>query len=723
MVLEVQKWLNETYSGRNGYTRITEDGRTGNTTVGALIIGLQIELGVANPVPSFGPTTERLFPGLDRQSDDEEPHNIYKILQGGFWCKGYNPGGLTGNFFATTERAVREFQEDVGIDLDGWVDAKLMKAILNTDGFRLRSPNPPYIRTMQQLLNREYSNYFDYIPTNGVYERNSNRALIYALQHEIGIGHIANGNYGPSTITNTPTLMPGNTRQRQNRILQFALAANGYYQTNLYDGIYGDAVESGVSLFQEFMTLPVTGIANMPTIKQLLTSNGFVERAASAADASTILDRHKAHTLVINGYEVIGRYLTGTVGGTRSKAMTPEELVIIEEYGLKVFPIYQDGGWYPEYFAVNGRGRQDAIKAINAADRLGFPNGTTIYFAVDYDAYDYQVTNNILPYLAEVRTVINNFTDENKNPRYELGVYGSRNTCIRAMSDSSVNAKHSFVGNMSTGFSGNLGFPMPPNWSFNQFHEMTIGTGSGAIGIDKNDYSGKDEAVSRVNPPASGEKSPEYQARFKELVRLGEKIPGFLSDPNIFNTSFAFDRSYTVLDVSFLAGSIKVDVNTSTSFTPETGDGLISLEVNNGMINMSTRDMLGDLYGQLSVERIDFVENTIDDLKATVGNGWITFTSNFTATTHTMAITAFRDNIDVDGGGTVELAVSVVYTIETNLLPPDYELIRNASVIGIAFGGAFAVAKLILRGFPVIGPITTIVSFLLGLIDEFTEDE
>ena len=50
----------------------------------------------------------------------------------------------------------------------------------------------------------------------------------------------------------------------------------------------------------------------------------------------------------------------------------------------------------------------------------------------------------------------------------------------------------SFVADMSTGYSGNLGYRMPTNWAFDQIKEYTIGSGSGAIAIDKNIASGRD---------------------------------------------------------------------------------------------------------------------------------------------------------------------------------------------------------------------------------------
>jgi hypothetical protein len=43
-------------------------------------------------------------------------------------------------------------------------------------------------------------------------------------------------------------------------------------------------------------------------------------------------------------YDIVGRYLTGTVGGSKPKSLSLEEIQILTENGLRIFPIYQDGG-------------------------------------------------------------------------------------------------------------------------------------------------------------------------------------------------------------------------------------------------------------------------------------------------------------------------------------------------------------------------------------------
>ena len=219
-VLRAQQWLNNTYSGKPGYTPITEDGATGQGTVKALTIALQIELGLTSPTGSFGPQTSSLCPTL-RKNTGASPSNIVRILQHGLFCKGYNPGGATGIFGDNTEAAVSKVQSDAGLNADGIVTPLIFKTILNTDPLVLTTGGSLRIRSIQQQLNRDYNAYFGIIPTNGKYERNTNKALIYALQAEEGLAvGTANGNFGPATQSSCPTLALNDTRTNFVKILQ-----------------------------------------------------------------------------------------------------------------------------------------------------------------------------------------------------------------------------------------------------------------------------------------------------------------------------------------------------------------------------------------------------------------------------------------------------------------------------------------------------------------------
>ena len=63
-------------------------------------------------------------------------------------------------------------------------------------------------------------------------------------------------------------------------------------------------------------------------------------------------------------------------------------------------------------------------------------------------------------------------------------------------------AVSSFVSGMSTGFSGNLGFPLPQNWAFDQIKTLTVAPGTaGEIEIDNNIMSGRDPGISSLTKP------------------------------------------------------------------------------------------------------------------------------------------------------------------------------------------------------------------------------
>lgn len=654
MLRETQIWLNKTYSGVTGFNKVPEDGQTRNKTYYGLIRALQIELGITKLADSFGTTTEGAFKVLTKQSENAEPRNLNYILQGGFWTKGYSPGGFNGMFLDDTESAVKRFQRDIGIEQTGVVTAQVMKALLNTDGYTLSSQGSSNMRTVQQFLNATYGGkYFTYIPTNGVYERNTNKALIYGLQAEMGMStSVANGNFGPGTTNGCPVLYEGDSGNNV-KLLQGALLGNGYDTIGILglDGRFDSGLKSKVIAFQKDLVLPQTGIADMPTIKQLLSSAGHTGRSATVCDTATILNSSNIQTIINNGYKMVGRYLTGTVGGTRSKALTQSELNLMFNKGLKVFPIYQDGGYYSDYF-VSGQGTIDARKALVAARALGFKSGTTIYFAVDFDAYDFEVKDKIIPYFREIRSYLQELTQYAGVPNYKIGIYGPRNSCIQ-VSDAGY-ADYSFVSNMSTGFSGNLGFPMPSNWSFSQFFEQMIYSGSNSsIAIDKVDTSGKDAGVSSVSPP----QDPSRDALMQAWVEVGSKIPFASTKPYLFSAEFQFDQSFNM----FRSPSMDFDITVSRVFTTPGGNNVIN--VTNGKLSASAQTVLDGLTSKLSLNDIDMVNNTIESFAVGIDNGSISMEFDIGPTGGTLKYTGYKH--DIKGANDTKLTLSV--TLEFTL--------------------------------------------------------
>lgn len=122
--------------------------------------------------------------------------------------------------------------------------------------------------------------------------------------------------------------------------------------------------------------------------------------------------------------------------------------------------------------------------------------------------------------------------NETIDSRYSVGIYASRNVCTR-ISNVGLSVS-SFVSDMSTGFSGNLGFPIPANWNYDQFHEIS-GYG-GKWDLDKVAYSGKIPACSSVESP---EKYQQGETNFINWVTATEQecLKGF---EGIFNPLKAY---------------------------------------------------------------------------------------------------------------------------------------------------------------------------------------
>lgn len=562
MVYLTQVWLNQEYGDVPGFGEVEVNGKTGWDTVYGLLRALQHELGITDLANNFGSTTERLYSQNPLHRQDGVTNRKFAILQGALWCKGYSPGyHLRENadgtvefdevFDAGVEAAVIELKQDAGLtNPDGVVTTNVMKALMSMDSFKLLTSygGDTKVRTMQQKLNRKYEEYTGLNPCDGVYGRNTNKALIYALQAEEGLPtSVANGNFGVTTKLCCPEIPYARNSKAARRypgtssgsyytssqisalteLLQFALYVNGFGD-GVTDGVFDSTTKSAIRAFQKEYAINQSGVADKSTWLSLFISCGDTSRTAKAADCATILTVPTAKSLYDNGYRYIGRYLTGTYNGGISKALTVEEANIIFDAGLNFFPIYQTSARSQEYFTEE-QGEEDAYAAIEAASKLGIPKNTIIYFAVDFDAMDYQITSNVIPYFKNVHRVM---TDS----IYQTGIYGTRNACTR-VSEMGY-ACSSFVGDMSTGFSGNLGYSMPKNWAFDQFVTTTIGSGSGRLEIDKDGFSGRDHGVSQLNVSSAEIQIPDIYWGSKQtdtlygptINILGETVPLFKLD-------------------------------------------------------------------------------------------------------------------------------------------------------------------------------------------------
>ncbi|MQS36004.1 glycoside hydrolase domain-containing protein [Streptomyces katsurahamanus] len=505
-VLRAQKWVNLTYGNVPGYVRCPETGNTGWSTMNSLIMGLQHELGISPLVASFGATTYAKFAALgDIGFGWEQNRNIVSILEFGLWCKGYwavEPGS-EGWFTGVTRAAVEKIRGDMGIGGAGVINAKIARAILNMDAYVVVMGGSEKIRSIQQWLNGRYwsRSEFNIGPCDGIYSRDVQKSLMYAIQYELNL--TPTGNFGPATQAGLKanTVGPGSSgifMQLFSSACVFnePIPRSDPSRTNVTES-WNSAIQTWVTKFQAFSKLTESGRGDYQTWAQLLVSMGDPDRDATGSDTRFEITASRAKWLFDNKYRVVGRYIYDPPGSTLDKEIKPGELQTIFDAGLRVFPIYQDNARQLSDFSYT-QGYQHALNAHQLASGYGFNRGTTIYFAVDYDATQEEIDgdpNGIVKYFHGVQAGL-----ASKDKKYNHGVYGSRNVCINVTAKTSARA--SFVSGMSWGFSGNLGFPLPENWAFNQIKEFKVTNGADTFDLDRNVISNIDTSVSSVNDPA-----------------------------------------------------------------------------------------------------------------------------------------------------------------------------------------------------------------------------
>lgn len=537
-----QKWYNETYSNQSWYTRIAEDGVTGQGTCRALCKALQHEIGLTSGIDGIlGNASLKVCPTIDSSTSNM---NLIKIIQSGFYCKGYECGDISGVYDGQTIAAAQRFRRDVGFpNTDGAMPPLFIKALLNTDAYVLISSGKSYVREAQQYLNSHYfinMGTWGLIPCNGVTDRYMMKGIIAALQYEEAGKSMTgvDGLYGNNTLNRAPRLALGTSQKEYVKIAQMCLMCMMEVNAGI-DGVFDATLKAQIQTFQSHycLTSAASGVIDRVTWASLLSSKGDSTRPALACDTSFQLNAAKAKSLYQDGYRYVGRYLSGFAGtgsNRRPKYLTRSELNTLFNAGLKVFAIFQEGAVTPTKFTT-ALGRSDATKAIATAISLGIPEGEIIYFAIDRDMTDAQITSYAIPYFMGIKAAMSNYGN-----KYRIGIYGSRNVCTRvAASGGSVS---SFVSDMSTGFSGNLGYKIPNDWAFDQFHENDVYPTDGTtIAIDKVAYSGRYNGFNTIT------KDPCLDIAKHILSHLGISVTqNFELGKEVYNDHIKYYEKYSV---------------------------------------------------------------------------------------------------------------------------------------------------------------------------------
>lgn len=533
-VRRAQRFVNTTYGGAIDM-KVEENGRTGWPIMYALTRALQYELGIKALSNSFGPTTlstlASKYPKLN--AGNVPSANFARIIQSALYCKGYDGGDIDGKYNSRVSAAVAKLKKDMGVDgafPGGDLTPKVFKSLLNMDAYVTVNGGSDAIRDVQQWLNGRYVGRKDFfiIPCDGHNSRDVSKSMLLAIQYELGMADgTANGVFGPGTQSG----LKSHTVSLQSRgtwVSLFSAAMILNRRPVSFSGTFDGALADAVRSFQSFAKLPVTGSGDFQTWASLLVSYGDQSRKGEACDGVTKITPARAKALKAEGIKYVGRYLVNpSTTSLPEKEIQPGELQTIAENGLRCFPIYQTYGRDAEGFSYPS-GNAAGFAAVTAAQEHGFKTGARIFFAVDFDALDHQVTKNVLPYFKGIEDAM----AISGNP-YKIGVYGPRNVCTRVAEAGHSTA--SFVSDMSSGFSGNYGYPLPDNWAYDQIVTRWVGSGDGRLEVDINIASGRDTGENSFNKPRRN-KAPDTHFDDGYLLALHDDIDkymksiGFASD-------------------------------------------------------------------------------------------------------------------------------------------------------------------------------------------------
>ena len=265
-----QEWLNQTYHGEPGYTDIDEDGSSGWNTMYALTRALQIELGIT-PASSFGPTTLAQLTSqvgnVSAGTVDAHP-NVVGILQCALWCKGYWGHTDFGDWDPSITSSIIGLRGDMGLSTLELTVTPMFKSLLTMDAYVIvTGGESTLVQSIQRWMNGRYLTRKDFyvVPCDGVYSRDVQRGMMFAIQYEIGMADgTANGNFGPAPESGLQTqafLSLGSTdsSKRFVRLFQAALTFNQY--ATAFDGVFGTATQAQATAFQDYVSLPTSGNA------------------------------------------------------------------------------------------------------------------------------------------------------------------------------------------------------------------------------------------------------------------------------------------------------------------------------------------------------------------------------------------------------------------------------------------------------------------------------
>jgi peptidoglycan hydrolase-like protein with peptidoglycan-binding domain len=284
LVLAVQTRLNDL-----GYNAGPEDGVFGPTTRGA-VRTFQND----NGIPVTGEITESLLKSVQQASgeggnDDAQRMAMVKSVEQALDVRGYEVGPIDGKVTTQTTSAVRTYQSDAGLTVDGRIDGNLLTQLQKGQSNLDTMTRTQLVQSIQTSLNQRGYNVG---PADGVFGPSTRRAiLVYQGDANLPLTgeasrqlltHLASSDIEPGSggIDN------GEVTAQLTKEIQAELNRLGY-QVGDENGKFNEKTRQGVLAFQKEVGIQQTGEASRQLLAQL--QNSYRTGASNSNDPNAVI--------------------------------------------------------------------------------------------------------------------------------------------------------------------------------------------------------------------------------------------------------------------------------------------------------------------------------------------------------------------------------------------------------------------------------------------------
>ena len=213
---------------------------------------------------------------------------------------------------------------------------------------------------------------------------------------------------------------------------------------------------------------------------------------------------------------------------------------------------------------------------------------------------------------------------------------------------------------MSTGYSGNMGYRIPTNWAFDQFHEYVFTGASVNFDLDKDAYSGRYSGFNHVE-------------NYDEAYISSKKRKLILIEPNRFFDELGYgvpiemvlEKETLLMKIPNLEANYKVSISEALNLPEE---DFVQIIVSNGKFDEAQMEIVSSEFESLDAETREAIGGngafkTISTLASEIGNGKVVFSYEISSDGKLVFRYGIEEEVFNDQPETEKLCVYVSITI------------------------------------------------------------